>query len=94
MGYIAHFIEQSANSIVLQSSNDTYGRAQVVSRPDCNNAVITAIPNEGYIFVKWSDGNTETTRYIDVTDDINLVAYFAKKGYTIHINQDCTSRIE
>jgi hypothetical protein len=88
------FVEQSPYSITINSSNDAYGIAKVASRPDCNSAILTAIPNEGYTFVKWSDGNTQATRYLELTEDITLTAYFAKEGYTIHIYQDCTSTIE
>ena len=38
---------------------------------------ITATPNIGYHFVRWSDGNTEPIREIVVTDDIELNAVFA-----------------
>lgn len=44
---------------------------------------ITAVPNEGCKFVKWSDGVTTATRQdIDVTKDIEIVAYFVGT-YTI-----------
>jgi hypothetical protein len=87
-------VEQSSYSIDINTSNNTYGIAKVASRPDCNSAILTAIPNEGCTFVKWSDGNTQSTRYIEVTEDITLTAEFVKKGYTIHVHQDCTSTIE
>lgn len=40
---------------------------------------LTATPNAGYIFVKWSDGNTENPRTFTVTEDVTLVAEFAVK---------------
>mgnify|MGYP003306209658 CR=1 FL=1 len=92
--YMEDFIEQSVYSVTVNSSNNTYGIAKVSSRPDCNSAILTAIPNEGCTFVKWSDGNTQATRYLEVTKDINLTAYFAKEGYTIHVYQDCNTTIE
>ena len=92
--YMQQFVEQSPYSITINSSNNTYGIAKVSSRPDCNSAILTAIPNEGCTFVKWSDGNTQATRYLEVTKDINLTAYFAKEGYTIHVYQDCNTTIE
>ena len=91
---IEDFIEQSAYTIAISSSNQSYGQAKVSSRPDCESAIITAIPNEGCTFVKWSDGNTQATRYLEVTEDITLTAYFAKEGYTIHVYQDCNTTIE
>ena len=92
--YMQQFVEQSPYSITINSSNSTYGIAKVASRPDCNSAILTAIPNEGCTFVKWSDGNTQATRYLEVTEDITLTAYFAKEGYTIHVYQDCNTTIE
>ena len=37
---------------------------------------IEAHANEGYRFVRWSDGETEALRQITVTSDLTLVAYF------------------
>ena len=93
--YCQQFIEQSSlYEIMVESNNNSSGVAKLVSRPDCTSAIITAIPNEGCTFVKWSDGNTQTTRYLELTEDINLTAYFAKEGYTIHVYQDCNITIE
>ena len=88
------FIEQSSVYDITLLTNNSYGIAKVASRPDCNSAILTAIPNEGCTFVKWSDGNTQATRYLEVTKDINLTAYVAKEGYTIHVYQDCNTTIE
>ena len=43
----------------------------------------TPVPNYGYHFVKWSDGNTDNPRMIELTQDITLTAEFAKNTYTI-----------
>jgi len=37
---------------------------------------MSAIPNEGFIFGYWSDGNTDNPRMLTVTQDTSLVAYF------------------
>lgn len=93
--YCFQFIEQSSvHDITITLNNASYGQAKVSSRPDCESAIITAIPNEGCTFVKWSDGNTQATRYLELTEDISLTAYFAKEGYTIHVYQDCNTTIE
>lgn len=39
---------------------------------------IKAVSNEGYRFVDWSDGVTDSVRTIMVISDINLVANFAE----------------
>lgn len=41
-------------------------------------AVITATPNTGYKFVKWSDGNTSATRTITVTSNATYTAVFER----------------
>lgn len=89
------FVEQeSMYNLALSSNNGALGQAKISSRPDCTSAIITAIPNEGCTFVKWSDGNTQATRYLELTEDISLTAYFAKEGHTIHVYQDCNTTIE
>ena len=40
-------------------------------------AVIQAFPNQGYVFTKWSDENTENPRIVTVNNDMALVAFFA-----------------
>ena len=55
-------------------------------------ATITATPNNGYKFVKWSDGNTAPTRTITITSDAIYTATFEpdriKKIYTGNGNTD------
>ncbi|MBQ8045041.1 MAG: leucine-rich repeat domain-containing protein, partial [Bacteroidales bacterium] len=51
-------------------------------------ATITAIPNEGYRFVSWNDGNTDNPRTITVTEDATYIASFAEEDaqtYTITV---------
>lgn len=42
-----------------------------------STATLVAIPNDGYIFAKWSDEVTESTRQIVVDHDIELSALFS-----------------
>ena len=42
------------------------------------SATITATPNSGYKFVKWSDGNTSAARTITVTGNATYTAVFEK----------------
>ena len=44
---------------------------------------ISANPNVGYQFVRWSDENTSATRKIIVEKDTNLIAYFEAMKYMI-----------
>lgn len=41
-----------------------------------SSATISATPNDGYRFVRWSDGNTNATRTVTVTGDATYTAYF------------------
>jgi hypothetical protein len=41
-----------------------------------NSAIITAIPTEGYHFVKWSDGNTDNPRSYSTKRDTSFTAIF------------------
>ncbi len=59
--------------------NDTlFGCVNVSSGYYCvnNNITIYAIPNEGYEFTQWSDGNTENPRTICITSDTTITAEF------------------
>ena len=49
---------------------------------------LTATPNTGYHFVKWSDGVTETTRTIVVTSNLTLSAEFAINVYTVAVSAE------
>ena len=46
-------------------------------------ATITAIPDKGYHFVKWNDGDTNAERIFVVTKDEEFTAEFAINNYTI-----------
>jgi hypothetical protein len=46
---------------------------------------LTAAPNIGHHFVKWSDGSTDATRTIVVTGDLQYTAEFAIDTHTITI---------
>lgn len=41
-----------------------------------SNIEISAIPNDGYVFVRWNDDNTDNPRNIVVTGDATYTAYF------------------
>ena len=45
-----------------------------------STATLAAIPNDGYMFVKWSDGSTDNRKEILVDQDIVLAAFFNGTG--------------
>ena len=70
--------EPIAYAVTLSVNDGTRGR---VTGDGIYNqgtrATITAVPNMGYQFDMWSDGNTEATRTLTVTSDVHLTAYFS-----------------
>ncbi len=47
---------------------------------------VTAIPDDGYIFMKWSDDDMNATRSFFITENTTLTAEFAKKSENPIIN--------
>ena len=50
---------------------------------DYKHGKLTATPDYGYHFVKWSDGNTDNPREIELTQDTTFTAEFAKNTYSV-----------
>ncbi len=74
--------------VVVSSANQQQGRARVSQQPDCADgiAIIEAIPNRGYAFSQWNDGNTDNPRTITITEDVEYTASFvALPSYTITV---------
>lgn len=55
--------------------------------PDSSLAHLQAIPNYGYRFSHWSDGDSSATRFLVVTSDTVLTAYFESRPF-------CSLRVE
>ena len=53
-----------------------------------SEAILTATPKEGYHFVRWSDGNTNATRTITVTENITLTAEFEINVYDVTLTAE------
>ncbi len=87
------------------SRNDSYtivpsvtpnGSGSVTKSPDKTSytyeesVTLTAVPNEGYTFVKWENGlnGTAETKSYTVTQSIQPRAVFEKKTYTLTVNDD------
>lgn len=45
---------------------------------------VSATPNSGYRFVRWSDGNTNASRNVVVSNDITLTAEFSAINVTVY----------
>lgn len=70
----------------------TEGGFAKITSSDCSSNTITIEATtqspESYEFVRWSDGNTENPRTITMTEDINLIAEFSTRIYTISVTCD------
>ena len=62
----------------VSSSGGTYNPGQQVT--------ITATPNTGYNFVNWSDGSTQQSRIITMSQNTTLTANFEIITYTLTVN--------
>ena len=62
----------------VTSDNSQWGNVHIITAPSCENDTveIEAIANNGFHFVNWSDGSTESHRSIILTQNTSLVAYF------------------
>lgn len=50
-------------------------------------AHLTAIPEDGYKFVSWNDGNTNAERDVEVTADVSYTAKFVAEGPVTVVNR-------
>jgi len=73
----------------LSFGNSDNGSAKIKqSACSMNTAIIEATPASGWIFDKWSDGNTDNPRTITLTNDTTLTPLFKKseKQYTVNLS--------
>ena len=50
---------------------------------DGSEVTLTAVPNKGYAFTQWSDGNKDNPRTVTVTADATYTAEFALQNYVV-----------
>ena len=78
--YIAIFEEGEEvirYTITVLSANGSMGTVSGGGEYEVGTEItITAIPNEGYHFVTWNDGNTDNPRTITITEDATYIASF------------------
>lgn len=79
-GYWSHFTNyhEIHYSFTATSANPQWGTVQIISAPNCESdtAEIQATPNNGFHFVNWSDGNTDSHRILVLTQNTELIAHF------------------
>lgn len=60
------------------------GQAVQTLKTGEETAVVTAVPNAGYKFLRWSDDNTSITRTdVVANEDLTFTAYFEKRKYDV-----------
>ena len=81
--YWSEFSNYVENPLLLtvNSNDDTMGFAAITKRNSCddNVAQVQAQALSGYKFMHWSDGSTENPHILLVTEDMTLIAEFAKE---------------
>ncbi|NCC99172.1 MAG: starch-binding protein, partial [Bacteroidia bacterium] len=78
----------SAVNIIVYPDDDTMGSVTGSgSYPKGSTVTITAIPNVGYEFSHWDDGNTDNPRiFNDIQEEIEYAASFETAQYTLSIS--------
>ncbi len=89
--YTAQF-EINSYILTVQSSNPAIGTTSGGGSYNYLTPVnITAIPNAGYHFTQWSDGNTDNPRLVSVTQNATYTAQFAINSYAVSVTCNNTS---
>lgn len=89
--YTAIFTDAIFN-ITAQSNNASFGTVTGSGSYARGSQVqLTAIPNEGYHFTQWNDGNTENPRTITVNADATYTAQFAANTYVVNVSSSNSS---
>ena len=70
-------------SVALSVNNDVMGTAKIGERNTECGVEIVAVPNTGYEFVEWADGNKLSTRTLVLESDSAMQAIFKPIRYTI-----------
>ena len=82
-GNITNFnVVKPVRTVTITSSD--HGRVDGAGSYDIGNTVsLTAVPDEGYSFESWSDGNTDNPRIITVNNNIGLSVKFSVNSYKL-----------
>ncbi|MBQ0130220.1 MAG: leucine-rich repeat domain-containing protein [bacterium] len=82
-------------TLSVSSANDDMGSATITQQPDCiNDAIVTATPNQGFVFVNWTKNgevvSTEAIYTFTLTENTVLVANF-RQGTGVEENDAASS---
>ncbi|MCQ2327256.1 MAG: leucine-rich repeat protein, partial [Bacteroidales bacterium] len=92
--FTAQFEEDEKYDIIVVSANNAMGTVEGSGTYYLGEQVsITAIPNDGYRFEQWSDGNTENPRQITILQNATYVANFAQGVGLDEVKEDIVVRL-
>lgn len=73
----------------VQSDNDEQGSVSGGGTFDHGTiTTIAAIPNNGFHFTRWNDGNTDNPRLVQITSNCTYTAYFDISYYTVSVSSN------
>ena len=76
--FVAHFAELPQYYVVAASNNEEWGTVEGSGMYyEGEEATLTAVPAESYVFEGWRDGNEDSPRIVTVTQDTVFEAIFA-----------------
>ncbi len=81
--YFSNIEELTPNNytLTLSVNNESMGSVTGGGKyAEGSTITFEAKPVEGYTFVRWSDGNTESSRSVVLTQDYSFTAFFAPEG--------------
>lgn len=86
--HFSNYVEQQVGFSAM-SDDESMGTVQVLTEPSCSNhnAVLYAVPADGYHFDHWSTGSTDNPYTLTVTSDTIITAYFVSNGGTEGIGE-------
>ena len=74
-------------TITVKSNNEAWGTVTGGGEYVVNSQVsLTAVPKDGYVFLKWDDGNSENPRSFAVTADATFTAIFMELSTESGVN--------
>ena len=81
-GTFSNYGEVFGASLVVESINENFGTVSISQYPTCNDhtAIFRTSAKHGYHFVRWSDGNTDAVRSVEVNEDVIYTALFENNG--------------
>ena len=81
--YFTNYIETEQQfEFSAVSADESMGTVQVLTEPSCSNpnAVLNAVPANGYRFDHWSTGSTANPYTLTVTSNMTIIGYFVANG--------------